>query len=129
MKKSLIPKSFKAGHRTFRITTRKKDVVGLKAEGPDIETLRGCTYLHAEIIWVDPQWSEAHVRECVLHELMHVAAHISGAGNILESEFDQDSDHEERYITVVSMNLYTILMDNPHLVDFLFGPRANADSG
>lgn len=126
MKKSLLPKQFKAGYRTYTITTSKTLMDEAARDHEPWDMLAGLTAPNAGLVWLKHKGvSDEYIKATLLHELMHVSVEMAALQNLLASQ-GKNADHEENYIMVIAEGLYTILMDNPHLREFLFGTSAYA---
>lgn len=126
MKKSLLPKGFKAGYREYSITTDRELVDRLQPDHPSWDNLAGLTAPTVNLVWLQHRKPASYVRATLLHELMHVAVDMAGVQHILHevNASNGEVDNEENYISVIGEGLYTILMDNPHLREFIFGGPA-----
>lgn len=121
MKKSLLPKEIKVGYRTFRVTTSKAVMDKAHPDHHSWDQLAGLTAPAQNLIWLRHKGvPDSYVRGTLLHELMHVAVEMSSTQHLL-SEQGKHADHEENYVGVIAEGLYTILMDNPHVMAFIFG--------
>lgn len=61
------------------------------------------------------------VRKTTLfHELGHIVVGLCGKAGL-----DFDEGTEEAYVEALTSGLFSILAENPHLVEYLFGPAMN----
>jgi len=100
---SLLPKTVKVGPYVYKI--EKWDAMAAR----DADKHGECdTAMH--IIRVDATYSEAAVKNTLLHEILHAVWNAWGLG---------DSEEEEKAVNNMANGLQAVLNDNPGLIKFL----------
>lgn len=86
----------------------------------DIETdNHGVTDVDAKIVHIYYKTqSDQNVLETLLHELMHVLM-LDMADAVFKHDAEKPFDLEENMIRLTSPRLFSIIRDNPKLVDFI----------
>jgi hypothetical protein len=88
-----------------------EDVVSLRESGRYAQT-----DYRRQAVSVDPTWTDAHARQSLLHELMHVVE--MGA-------LDERGLTTEHIIHLISIGLFGVLSDNPCLRRFIWPDAAD----
>lgn len=117
------PTRVKVGPTTWRITYDHAKVRDFQRLA-DSQFTMGCTRpTHGDIIIDALTLPESHVREVLLHELLHA---VQGTFQIDVSSADKD-ERDEQWVARTTSPVLLLLRDNPHLVRYLTQPDQEPD--
>lgn len=101
----MLPKSIKVGPYNYKVG----EVVGLISEEND-EVLGYCRP-YEQIINIEKNSTSERKKVVIIHELLHAMFEVINT--------DLAGDKEEQLITVLSPVFYSLLRDNPKLVNYI----------
>jgi len=95
-------------------------------ENKEAMTVAGTSGAHLgdeQKILVDPTLAPQQYAETLLHESIHAIIHQTNLREVIFESFDDPDKAEERLVRPLSTGLYTLLRNNPGLVDLICGAR------
>lgn len=104
------PSPIKIGPYYYRVEFRR----GIDMQRFD---LRGITYSDKQLILVSDDLVSGHLRECVLHEVMHACQDIKDRMSVDGNTMDADT-----FIERTAPTLLEVMKDNPKLVEWFQAP-------
>ncbi len=105
------PRFINIGPHRYRLVVDRAAVDRVSVEGGE-RVVGACDTTRLTIV-VDPDIAPSQVAETVVHEILHGAMSLIGAGE------DVTTDVEERIVLRLAPVLLQIVRSNPHLVAYL----------
>jgi hypothetical protein len=105
------PKFVVVGPHRYRVTVDRAAVDRVSVEGGE-RVVGACDRQRLEIV-ADPELAPSQLADTVLHEVLHAAFDLIGAGE------DIAADVEERLVLRLAPVLLQVVRANPSLVEYL----------